>query len=85
MESLIEQMASESSGCDVTKRIVRPSGGVRYIRCVGNPIIDNGKLQRIVGTAMDVTEHELLTDRVLEAPVSHKLLLNNATYFSSAG
>jgi hypothetical protein len=76
MESLIEQMASESSGCDVTKR---------YIRCVGNPIIDNGKLQRIVGTAMDVTEHELLTPRVLEAPVSHKLLLNNATYFSLAG
>jgi PAS domain S-box-containing protein len=85
MESLIEQMASESSGCDVTKRIVRPSGEVRYIRCVGNPIIDNGKLQRIVGTAMDVTEHELLTHRVLEAPVSHKLLSNNATYFSSAG
>ena len=85
MESLIEQMASESSRCDVTKRIVRPSGEVRYIRCVGNPIIDNGKLQRIVGTAMDVTEQELMTHRVLEAPVSHKLLLNNATYVSSAG
>lgn len=61
MRSLIEQMVAESLGCDVTKRIVRPDGEVRYVRCVGAPIVDEGALKRIVGSALDVTEHELLT------------------------
>ena len=61
MRSLIERMLAQASGCDVTKRIVRPNGELRYIRCVGIPVVENSALQRIVGTAMDVTEHELLT------------------------
>jgi PAS domain S-box-containing protein len=61
MTSLIKKMVAEALGCDATKRIVRPNGELRYIRCVGTPVIEDGTLQRIVGTAMDVTEHELLT------------------------
>jgi PAS domain S-box-containing protein len=64
MRSLIERMLAEASGCDVLKRIVRPNGELRYIRCVGIPVVENGALQRIVGTAMDVTEHELLTQEL---------------------
>jgi PAS domain S-box-containing protein len=61
MSTLIKKMVAEALGCDVTKRIVRPDGDLRYIRCVGAPVVEDGALQRIVGTAMDVTEHELLT------------------------
>jgi PAS domain S-box-containing protein len=57
----IERAIAEASGCDVTQRIVRPNGEVRYIRCVGVPVLENGTLKRIVGSAIDVTEHELLT------------------------
>ena len=64
MRSLIKKMVAEALGCDVTKRIVRPNGELRYIRCVGVPVVENGTLQRIVGTAMDVTEHELLTQEL---------------------
>src|SRR2546425_4921200 len=64
MRSLIKQMVAEALGCDVTKRIVRRDGKVRYIRCVGVPVVEDGTLQRIVGTAMDVTEHELLTQEL---------------------
>jgi PAS domain-containing protein len=46
---------------DVTKRIVRLDGEFRYVRCVAVPIVENGTLKRIVGTAIDITEHELLT------------------------
>jgi PAS domain S-box-containing protein len=63
MRSLINRMIAEASGCDVTKRIVRPSGEVRYVRCVGVPMVENGTLKRIFGTAIDVTGHELLTHR----------------------
>ena len=64
MGSLIKRMLAEASGCDVTKRIVRPNGEVRYVRCVGAPVIEDGTLKRIVGTAIDVTEHELLTQEL---------------------
>ncbi len=64
MRSLINRMIAESLGCDVTKRIVRPSGEVRYVRCVGVPIVENGTMKRIVGSAIDVTEHELLTQEL---------------------
>jgi PAS domain S-box-containing protein len=57
----IKRAVAEASGCDVTQRIVRPNGEVRYIRCVGAPVLENGTLKRIVGSAIDVTEHELLT------------------------
>ena len=61
MASLIKQMIAEALGCDVTKRIVRPDGEVRHIRCVGAPVLENGTLKRVIGNAIDVTEHELLT------------------------
>jgi PAS domain S-box-containing protein len=64
MRSLINRMFAEASGCDVTKRIVRPGGEVRYVRCVAVPIVENGVLKRIVGTAMDVTEHEQLAQEL---------------------
>ncbi len=64
MRSLINRMFAEALGCDVTKRIVRPNGEVRYVRCVAVPIVENGVLKRIVGTAMDVTEHEHLTQEL---------------------
>jgi PAS domain S-box-containing protein len=64
MASLIKQMLAEGLGCDVTKRIVRPDGDVRHIRCVGAPVVEDGTLKRIVGSAVDVTEHEVLTQEL---------------------
>jgi hypothetical protein len=64
MTSLIKRMLAEGLGCDVTKRIVRPDGEIRHIRCVGAPVVENGILKRIVGNAIDVTEHEILTQEL---------------------
>jgi formate hydrogenlyase transcriptional activator len=61
MARTIEGMLAESLGCDLKKRIVRPDGDIRYIRCVGVPVVEDGTLKRIVGTAIDVTEQEHLT------------------------
>src|SRR5580700_6474135 len=61
MAETVKRMCEQGSGCDVKKRIIRPDGAVRYIRCVGIPVLDNGALKRFLGTAMDVTEQEQLT------------------------
>jgi len=64
MARTIEKMVAEGLGCDLKKRIVRPDGEVRYIRCVGVPVFENGSLKSIVGTAMDITEQEELTQEL---------------------
>ena len=64
MADLIKRILAEPSRFDTTKRIVRPDGEVRYIRCVGTPIVENQALKKFVGTAIDVTEYELLTQEL---------------------
>jgi PAS domain S-box-containing protein len=61
---LINGILAEASPFDATKRIMRPDGEVRYIRCVGAPVAENQNLKRYVGSAIDVTEHELLTQEL---------------------
>jgi PAS domain S-box-containing protein len=63
MASLMKRMPLDVSGFDVTKRIIRPNGEVRYVRCVGSPLVEDGTAKRI-GIGMDVTEHELLTQEL---------------------
>ena len=61
MADTIKRMHAEHCGCDVKKRIVRPDGEQRYIRCVGIPVVEGEVLKGFLGTAMDITEQELLT------------------------
>jgi PAS domain S-box-containing protein len=61
MANTIKRMHAERSGCDVKKRIVRPDGELRYIRCVGIPVLEGEVLKGFLGTAIDITEQELLT------------------------
>src|SRR5207237_4812289 len=64
MAELIKRVLAEPSRFDATKRIVRPDGEVRYIRCVGTPVVENQAPKKFVGSAIDVTEQELLTQEL---------------------
>jgi PAS domain S-box-containing protein len=64
MAETVKMMHEQRCGCDVTKRIVRPDGEVRYVRCVGVPVLEDGVFKGFHGTTMDVTEHELLTQEL---------------------
>jgi PAS domain S-box-containing protein len=64
MSRTTQEMVAQGLGCDVTKRIVRPDGEVRYIRCVGVPVLNKGILKSIFGTSIDVTEQEHLTQKL---------------------
>jgi len=64
MEETIRTMHEQRCGCDVTKRIVRPDGEVRYVRCVGVPVSEDGVFKAFHGTTIDVTEQELLTQEL---------------------
>jgi formate hydrogenlyase transcriptional activator len=60
VEQELKKMFANRSGFDFTKRIVRPDGSIRHVRCVGGPCRDL-TLQKFVGTGIDVTEQEQLT------------------------
>jgi signal transduction histidine kinase len=64
MEETIRMMHEQRCGCDVTKRVVRPDGEVRYVRCVGVPVFEDGVFKAFHGTTIDVTEQELLTQEL---------------------
>jgi PAS domain S-box-containing protein len=64
MAGLIKGVLANASPFDATKRIIRPNGEVRYVRCVGVPLVENKGLKKYVGSAIDVTEHELLTQEL---------------------
>ena len=51
----IQKMLANRSRFDFTKRIVRPNGAVRYVRCVGTAAPTGHGL---LGTGIDVTEQE---------------------------
>jgi len=60
MAETIKRMHEQRCGCDITMRIIRANGEVRYIRCVGVPVLEDGVFKAFHGTTMDVTDHELL-------------------------
>jgi PAS domain S-box-containing protein len=82
MANTIRRMHTERSGCDVKKRIVRPDGEQRYIRCVGIPVVEGDVLKGFLGTAMDITEQELLT-RELKRQQAHLTEAQKLTHTAS--
>jgi PAS domain S-box-containing protein len=60
----IKLMLEEHRGFDRIERIVRPDGQLRYLRAVAVPVVERGVFKGFIGTTMDVTEQELLTQEL---------------------
>jgi PAS domain S-box-containing protein len=76
MKQGIAKMLDDHLAFDFTKRIVRPDGEIRHIRCVGVPVTEGVTFKGFVGTGIDVTEQELLEQererlRQLETELAH--------------
>jgi hypothetical protein len=74
-------MVAAGQGCDIKKRIIRPDGVQRVIRCVGMPVRENGVVTRFVGTLLDITEQEELAQELRRS----KRHLANAQTLSHTG
>jgi PAS domain S-box-containing protein len=69
----IAKVLATLDGFDFTKRIVRPDGGIRFVRCVGTPAATGGGL---IGTGIDVTEQEVLTEALRCSEQKYRLLVD---------
>jgi PAS domain S-box-containing protein len=73
---IIQKGLPDRGGFDFTKRIVRPDGVVRHVRCVGVP----GPSGRgFVGTGMDVTEQEQLTEALRKSESQWRAVFENSS------
>jgi PAS domain S-box-containing protein len=69
----IQKMVANRGRFDFTKRIVRPDGAIRHVRCVGTPASSgNG----YVGTGIDVTEQEELLQALRLGEAKFRLLVD---------
>src|SRR6266576_2502512 len=71
----IQKMLADHQGFDFTKRIVRPDGTIRHVRCVGVPAAHG---EGFVGTGIDVTEQEQLTAALRKSDVELRQILDLA-------
>jgi PAS domain S-box-containing protein len=69
----IQQMLRTRRGLDFTKRIVRPDGAIRWVRCVGTRTSHGS---RLVGTGIDVTEQEELTQALRKNEETLRMLID---------
>jgi len=70
----IQTKLAAHRGFDFTKRIVRPDGSIRQVRCVGVPSIQG----EFVGTGIDITEQEELTKALRKSEEELRQMLNLA-------
>src|SRR6266478_1714526 len=74
----IQKMLADHFSFDFTKRIVRPDGEIRHVRCVCTTATHGGTFQGFVGTGMDVTEQEELTKALRKSEEELRQMLDFA-------
>ena len=77
VEQELEKMFASRSGFDFTKRVVRPDGSIRRVRCVGGASRD-ATSQKFIGTGMDVTEQEQLIEALRKSEEELRQMLDFA-------
>jgi PAS domain S-box-containing protein len=58
LAELIQRMFSEGVNGDVQYRVRHPKYGQRTMHSTGEPVIKNGKVTRLIGNTLDITEQE---------------------------
>jgi formate hydrogenlyase transcriptional activator len=70
-----QELLAKPRNFDFTKRVIRPDGAIRYVRCVGVPTAHGSGL---LGTAMDVTEQEQLAEALRKSESELRQMLDFA-------
>ena len=77
VEQQIQEMLASHRAFDLTKRIVRPDGQIRKVRCVGVPCRDASS-QKFIGTGMDVTAQDQLIEALRKSEEELRQMLDFA-------
>src|SRR5439155_749044 len=60
----LERIFRESVRIDVTYRVDHPKQGKRIMHSTGEPVVEDGKVTRLIGNTLDITEQENALEEV---------------------
>jgi len=60
----LERIFRESVRVDVTYRVDHPKQGKRIMHSTGEPVVEDGKVTRLIGNTLDITEQENALEEV---------------------
>ena len=63
----LERIFRESVRVDVTYRVDHPKQGKRIMHSTGEPVVEDGKVTRLIGNTLDITEQENATRELKKA------------------
>lgn len=81
LRDLLDKMIAEGRAGDVKFRIINPEAGLRFLRCVGEAVVENGRVTGLIGTTIDITEQEQLNHELRR----RKAYLEEAQRLSQTG
>ena len=64
VHELIRRMFSEGVNGDIQYRVDHPKDGQRTMHSTGEPVFENGKVVRLIGNTLDITEQENATQEL---------------------
>jgi PAS domain S-box-containing protein len=67
LANTIEKMFRQSVRGDVTYRVDHPKQGKRIMHSTGEPVLENGRVTRLIGNTLDITERENATRELKKA------------------
>ncbi len=81
-DSAIVQEAAEKAqatgvGSDVTYRIIRPDGKIRWIHALGESLFEDGQLIKMIGTNQDITELKIAEETLQKSNEKYRRLFDN--------
>ena len=76
----VEQAVRYAKTFEFEYRIVRPDGGIRWVRSIGAPVTDQkGVVVKLVGTLQDITERRLAKEALEASEARYRAIVEDQT------
>ena len=72
-------MFSEGVNGDIQYRVDHPKDGQRTMHSTGEPVFENGKVVRLIGNTLDITEQENATQELQRSEATWRKLKGSVT------
>jgi len=79
VEEAAEKAQATGVGSDVTYRVIRPDGELRWIHALGEFIFEDGQLIKVIGTNQDITDHKIAESALKDSENKYRVLTENTS------
>jgi len=81
LAELLQRMFSEGVNGDIQYRVRHPKYGQRTMHSTGEPVFENGKVARLIGNTLDITERKLAEEELRASERKYRDLVDTTPAF----